>query len=235
MSSKRGGGAQEILGGAILSATPLCGIVMASQETAAVTQPVEVASSVAVEPAAEASPSLAQESPVDDEEGSGVLATLQINYIEEISKEIQNKLQEWTPQLAWLSPQSKKLEQIDEGGDENPPSSIVTLDQRLAGLEDFCDHQGSSLTYATTTGDVRFLMTLFGSKLSPLHPFSTSSSLAANMTASSSDVNGWTPLHQAAASGDSQLIQVLQWRGDDIDARAFDGSTPLCIACEKVL
>lgn len=67
---------------------------------------------------------------------------------------------------------------------------------------------------------------------------------AYNIQSSSSSSNihnlKWNAYHDAAYKGDFQLIQVLQFQNrheinnEDIDAISFKGSTPLCIACERV-
>jgi uncharacterized protein len=44
---------------------------------------------------------------------------------------------------------------------------------------------------------------------------------------------GWTPLHQAAAAGYSELATLLLAHGADANARSEDGKTPLQMALEK--
>lgn len=41
------------------------------------------------------------------------------------------------------------------------------------------------------------------------------------------DINGWQPIHEAARSGDLEIIKCLLDRGADISATTYEGRTPL--------
>jgi hypothetical protein len=47
------------------------------------------------------------------------------------------------------------------------------------------------------------------------------------------DVDGWTPLHWAAALGRLDIVKLLVERGADVNAKNGDGKTPLDLAREK--
>jgi ankyrin repeat protein len=81
-------------------------------------------------------------------------------------------------------------------------------------------------------------------RLRPIHgaaahrKLETSTAIARKLIERGADVNvkqsgGWTPLHQAASSGNAELTRMLLERGARLDAKSDDGKTPRDMAIEK--
>jgi ankyrin repeat protein len=70
---------------------------------------------------------------------------------------------------------------------------------------------GQALLQATETGDVEQMETL----------------LAQGADVNARNAHGWTPLHVAAAGGDSTVVALLLRHGADVHAQSHIGTTPL--------
>ena len=56
--------------------------------------------------------------------------------------------------------------------------------------------------------------------------------LAHNAQVNVAQEGGWTPLHQAAAHGQTEIVRILLERGADVQAMSADGRTPAQMATE---
>jgi ankyrin repeat protein len=131
---------------------------------------------------------------------------------------------------------------IEKGADVNIPANsghtpLMAACTRSEELADLLLEKGADASVALPDGTTAFTTAVVGVLNGSISTKITDELLAggANVdeSASSGDAAGYTCLMMAARNASQDLVEYLVEKGADVNARAFDGNTPLSLATKK--